>query len=340
MRILFVPQQPFFAANGGFEVQQLQTIHALRDAGIRVEMLDLWKSSYDIDLIHLFGSEVGHVQLASHLKSRGVPYVTSAMFMPQQSRWKHWIFHGIKNFIPNTALSQRIRILENSSHIITLTNWESHAIRTLLNIKDVECTVVPNGVEERFFTASKELFVNTHHLDDFVLCVSRVEHRKNQLRLARAMANTGIPTVFVGPMAEMGVKGETLYLKEFEDVVNSSPTLHWLGGIDHADPMLASAFAAARVHVLPTYIDAQGMVTTEAAAAGCSIVVGDIPTQRELYGDSVRYVNPFDESHIAKVVKSVYAEPRGSIRPPASLMPSWAEVAQKLIVVYEKALKV
>lgn len=340
MRILFVPQQPYFVVNGGFEVQQQQTILALQHAGVSVEKLDLWKPSFDADLVHLFGSEIGHVHFASLLKAQGIPYVTSAMFMPRQSRWRHRVFHALNNFIPDTALSQRIRILKNSSHIVTLTNWETEAIRTLLNVKDVECTVVPNGVEERFFHSSKDLFINTHHLDDFVLCVSRVEHRKNQLRLARAMANSGIPTVFVGPVARSGMKDESLYFKEFTDVVNSSPTLHWLGEIDHADPMLASAFSAARVHVLPTYIDAQGMVTTEAAAAGCSIVVGDIPTQRELYGDYVRYVNPFDESHIAKAVTSVYAEPRGSIRPPASLTPSWAEVAQKLIAVYEKALKV
>ena len=44
----------------------------------------------------------------------------------------------------------------------------------------------------------------------------------------------------------------------------------WLGRLDHHDPLLASAYAAARVFALPSWFETPGLAALEAALAGCS----------------------------------------------------------------------
>ena len=47
----------------------------------------------------------------------------------------------------------------------------------------------------------------------------------------------------------------------------------WLGRLDHHDPLLASAYAAARVFALPSWFETPGLAALEAALAGCSVAI-------------------------------------------------------------------
>ena len=44
--------------------------------------------------------------------------------------------------------------------------------------------------------------------------------------------------------------------------------VRWLGASDHDDPLLASAYAAARVFALPSWFETPGLAALEAALAG------------------------------------------------------------------------
>jgi glycosyltransferase involved in cell wall biosynthesis len=57
---------------------------------------------------------------------------------------------------------------------------------------------------------------------------------------------------------------------------------------------LASWLASASIYALPARYEPFGLSALEAALAGCALVLGDIPSLREIWGDAALYVPPDD----------------------------------------------
>src|SRR6185437_7691066 len=66
----------------------------------------------------------------------------------------------------------------------------------------------------------------------------------------------------------------------------------WIPAVDHDDPLLASAYAAARVFALPSWFETPGLAALEAALAGCAVVVTPNGCTREYFGPRVEYARP------------------------------------------------
>ncbi len=101
-------------------------------------------------------------------------------------------------------------------------------------------------------------------MHDFVLCVARLEPRKNQLMLLEALRDDPRPMVLIAGGAE--------YVPAYAQLCRSfprrGPTLV-LGRLPGA--MLAAAYRAAAVHCLPSWFELPGLVTLEAARHGARI---------------------------------------------------------------------
>ena len=129
-------------------------------------------------------------------------------------------------------------------------------------------------------------------------------------------------------------------MRSFESLVGQYDHLHWIPGLDHEDPVLESAYAASDVHVLVSTIEAQGLVTMEAVAAGAKAVVSDLPQIRELFTSDVHFAPTDDQRVIHDVVQRALKEPRHdwSTNDRPSWLMSWDEVALRLDAVYRSVL--
>ena len=76
----------------------------------------------------------------------------------------------------------------------------------------------------------------------------------------------------------------------------------WLPRVDHDDPLLESAYAAARVLALPSWFETPGLVALEAALAGTAVVITPHGCTREYFGDRVGYARPDRPSEIARSI--------------------------------------
>lgn len=141
---------------------------------------------------------------------------------------------------------------------------------------------------------SPELFHSEYGVRDFVLCVGRLENRKNQLMLLEALRDDDIPLVFVNSDT---VQPEYEALcKRFH---RRGKTL-FTGRIPRE--MLHSAYKAAKVHALPSWYELPGLVTLEAAWFGCNVVASDRGTVRDYLGERVFYCSPHDPVSIRRAV--------------------------------------
>jgi glycosyltransferase involved in cell wall biosynthesis len=163
--------------------------------------------------------------------------------------------------------------------------------------------VVRNPVDAPHFAAADPaLFRRETGLHDFVLCVARLEPRKNQLMLIHALRETGLPLVLLGHGTDAAFR-ETLER-------HRPPAVRVLDRLPPDSPLLASAFAAARVFALPSWAEGAPLAALEAAAAGAPLVLTDESGEREYFGDAARYADPADAGSIRDAVLAAWDSPR------------------------------
>ena len=163
--------------------------------------------------------------------------------------------------------------------------------------------VVRNPVDASLFGAADPAAFRQHvGLADFVLCVARIEPRKNQLMLVHALRDTGLPVVLVGHATS------DTYRQVLER--HATPGLRILDRLEPNSPLLASAFAAARVVALPSWAEGAPLAALEAAAAGANLVLSDESGESEYFGDLAHYCDPGDAASIRAAVLAAWDAPR------------------------------
>lgn len=86
-----------------------------------------------------------------------------------------------------------------------------------------------------------------------------------------------------------------------------APNLHLLGTLDGAE--LAYEYAKAGFFVSPAYYEPFGLAVLEAASAGCPLILGDIPTFRELWDGAAMFVAPNDAAELADAMRAMLSNP-------------------------------
>lgn len=86
----------------------------------------------------------------------------------------------------------------------------------------------------------------------------------------------------------------------------SSHNVQHLGRLDAQ--RIAEEFARASVYLFPALYEPFGLSILEAASAGCALVIGDIPSLREIWDDAAMFVDPRDPREIARAVNDVLAD--------------------------------
>jgi glycosyltransferase involved in cell wall biosynthesis len=120
--------------------------------------------------------------------------------------------------------------------------------------------VIPNGV------AAVPLNVRKREL---VLAAGRLwDEAKNVAALARIAPRLGVPVDLVGEGSPRGAIGRD---------------------------ELRAHMAGAAVFCAPARYEPFGLATLEAASAGCALVLGDIPSLRELWDGAALFVDPDDD---------------------------------------------
>ncbi|GAB4259836.1 glycosyltransferase family 4 protein [Thermincola ferriacetica] len=343
MKVAFNAPQTFNQVIGGAEIQLLKTKKALEELGVEVHLFDQWEMKVtDFDLVHNFTGDPSTYPLCSHVKKAQVPLVVSTVYWPvleyylfsdtgKKQKLLALGYHFFKKIFSAGDLQRRIYhmadiLLPNSA-------TEAKQVARDFGVELNRSFVVPNGVDRRFADAKPDLFYRRYGLKDFVLCVGRIEPRKNQLSVIRALKGTGIPLVIIGEPAYKPHPYYEACLREKDDSV------HFLGYISHDDPLLESAYAACHTFVLASWYDTPGLVALEAGLAGARVVITGKGTTRDYFADYVRYVDPRSVRDIREAVLAACGEPKNDLlRNHIMQNFLWENVGQKTLEAYRRIL--
>ncbi len=76
-----------------------------------------------------------------------------------------------------------------------------------------------------------------------------------------------------------------------------------------APPDLAEAMGRAAIYALPARYEPFGLSALEAGLAGCALVLGDLPSLREVWGDAALFVPPDDSEALRETLRRLIAAP-------------------------------
>jgi glycosyltransferase involved in cell wall biosynthesis len=69
------------------------------------------------------------------------------------------------------------------------------------------------------------------------------------------------------------------------------------------------ALGRASIFALPARYEPFGLLPLEAALCGCALVLGDIPSLREVWGETAVYVDPDDGDALQAAIEALIADP-------------------------------
>jgi glycosyltransferase involved in cell wall biosynthesis/predicted SAM-dependent methyltransferase len=369
LRILLVARKELLAGGPSIRIPILQ--QQLSKLGHTVDVCyDPAPDAAGYDVAHVFNVWAPHEALGQmrRLKQTGIPTVLSPIFLDlAESAWaakavmliftqtndpaqrekyldalangslmldKRSRAQGIEIFPGGNAMLREIIML--ADHLITLSIEEMQRISKCLGIAHRSFTLVRNAADYALFeNASAKWFVKNFGVKDFVLCVGRIERRKNQALLLQALRESGLPVVLVGQNGE----------PDYEQVCRSlaPPGTLFIPQLGRAE--LASAYAAARVCAQPSWAEGASLVDLEAAAAGCPLVVSNRASEFEYFGDAARYCDPADRKSILGAVREAYGSfekekpVRVALRERLKVTFTWENAAIATVEAYERAME-
>ncbi len=327
LRILFVYRSDV-DKNGGAAGVMVNTCNAVKDLGVQVEITyDQYPKTEGFDLAHVFNIWSPPTALAQlkHLRRSGIPVVWSPFYLHWcECAWANLVFelvyrqenapaerekilnalaagtleiNGLGRWKPNELYTGFHQVLKEMlacvDHVCLASRSEIQKLSLILGDPGVGFTVTPHGVDAlQFRNASQGHFATRFGIKDFILCVGAVDRRKNQLMLIEALKGTALPLVLIGPSYEQD------YLEVCKR--EGGGQVIYTGRL--SQELVASAYKAASVHVLPSFAEGAALSNLEAAVSECAMVVSNRSSEFEYFGDGPFYCSPNDPGSIVKAV--------------------------------------
>ncbi|GGE22973.1 glycosyltransferase [Streptococcus himalayensis] len=367
MRVLIQSRANFNEMPGGDTIQILKTKEQLEKLGVEVDIsLELEPDLSNYDLVHLTNITRIHetyIQM-KNAKSQGKPVALSTIFWPMEE-FEQKGQHGLRKLLSrylNIDNIERLKILarglknwgiwdkstvnlltvgytdmqkfviENTDIFLPNAELEMQMLNKVFGVQKKNYIVVPNAIDKDIVEKYRDVQdTEFEEYKDAIICVGRIEARKNQLALLQALQDTDYKVILVGKVSDNFKK----YFESIKDIVDKNENFFYIESIPN--DKLYKLFKLCRVSVLPSWLDTPGLVSLEAAAMGCSLAVSHIGTTVEYFGEEAFYCSPDDIESIKRAVDQAYNKRDNSVLQNKILTSyTWEEAAKGTLEAYKK----
>lgn len=359
MRVAFLARATLFSDRGGDTMQIEKTAEGLRKLGVDVDVFSIDQSFeyLNYDLLHLF-NVIRPADFLNYSEQNKVPFVLSTIYVNYAEADKstrkdlvgklsriigansmeylkviaRWIKNGEQirnlNYLLLGHKSSVKQLLIRAKLLLPNSHSEMRRIEADYNIKN-DYRAIPNAVNASLFEDEAS---TPWQLRKGVICVGRIEPRKNQLNLIKALSGKDIELLIIG---KAGVN-HTNYVRACKAAAGSN--VKFLSQLPF--DQLIHYFKTARVHVLPSWFETTGLSSLEAAALGCNVVVTTKGDTEEYFQKDAWYCNPADIKNIENVVMDAYnAEQNQNLAQRIQKDYVWDITAKKTLDAYKEVLK-
>lgn len=340
MKIVLVNHGTASEWGGGDSVQIKETAKRLIQRGHQVSIQNSDEPTVKgADIAHIFNSRVSSsfTKQIAKCKEAGVPIVVSPIWISiGKAIWGSRAVYGLlkKGVMEGEdSIKKEMELLIKRELILKLENGELNSngigtynldwikdvskllrdvdgilpnswlelksIQTDLNWCGEKYEIAPYGVDPRIFLDAdpKKFREYTNIEGPFVMQAGRIEAGKNQAMLCWALRKTNIPIVLIG-----GTKHWPKYAELCKAISGDNLKI-----IDHLpQELLASAYAAAKVHCLASWMDTCGLVSLEAGLNNTPIVGSTFGHELEYLKGDAWLADPADPQNIALAIQNAW----------------------------------
>jgi len=354
-----IARRTLHSSPGGDTIQIVSTAKYLKLLDIEVDIFigdgEVDYSKYDI--MHFFNI-IRPDDILPHIFKSKLPYVVSTIFVDFSEYEKNR--KGVLGLLANIISSDNLeylkaigRFLKNGDKIsskyylfkghrasikyiarkakLLLPNSHSEYLRFVKKYKiESPYFKIPNAIDNSVF--SKDISPNKA-FENHVISVGRIEGRKNQLNLIKALKETDLFLTIIGQSSPNHIA----YYNECVKIINESDNMQLIDHMDHIQ--LASIFKAAKVHVLPSWFETTGLSSLEAAIMDCNIVVSQKGDTKEYFQDLAYYCEPEDIISIKNAVLKAFNTPNeSSLKQLILEQYVWEKTAEQTLKAYNSIL--
>lgn len=349
MRILFATYSLAFQNPGGGE-RVLQALkRSLEELGHEVTLFHTWNQDpSQFEVVHYFSTiERSHWQAFKRAAPRVPLCITPVFHSPQGIRGSLYLTKlKMSDYLFSLLEDERgfVSDLKIPNYFFPTTPAEAASLEAL-GVSSQKMQVLPNGVADGFLESDGSLFRKHFGINGpFVLHVGRFHPVKNHFALLEVAKITKGNFVFIGS-ADID---QTDYFDRFVKEAKNIEALDKTGGtkiqiisaLSNTDPLLASAFAAASVFVMPSLFETFGMTALEAALAGTPVIFSKTFQSLKWFEVFGTPVEPHDVRGMAHLINQAHRTPRISLAVRKQLQQqfSWPFIAQQLARKYQELL--
>lgn len=363
LRVLFCSRPTLFSGPGGDTIQILKTAEMLRAFGCHVEVsVDPDPPLDGFDILHIFNLTRPQALVPAAAAHRlGIPVVLSPIYVDYREAdrvargpLQRLLFRALPGSSAEylkIAARALVNREANCGTTVVLRKGFRRAQRELLSFASVllpnsesemrrirrdfpearrlDYAVVPNAVDHRLFDPGTTSPASEFR--DCVLSVGRIERRKCQLELVRALKNTGLRLVLLGKPGPNQIG----YFEQIKREADSRVT--FIGHVEHGE--LPRYYAACKVHALVSWMETTGLSSLEAGAMGANLVITEKGDTRDYFGDDAFYCSPDSVASIREAVLAAHRSPRSpALRERILRLYTWEQTARATIGAYRSLL--
>lgn len=343
MKVLMQSRKNFFDLRGGDTVQLEKTKSELEKLGVEVDFsLEFEPDLSQYDLVHL--SNVTRIQetylQVKNAKKQGKKIALSTIFWPMDEFEKQGqvgirkfinSFFGIDNQERIKAIARYIKD-KNSRNEATKNLWkigytkmQQYVVRNVdyflpnsememdefcksFGVEKKGYKVIPNAIDADIAKLQDATVIpeEFEKYRDSIICVGRIEPRKNQLSLVKALDQSGYKLVLVGAVSD-NQKG---YFADIKEILDRNENFHYIPRIENSK--LYQLYKVCKVSTLPSWLDTPGLVSLEAAAMGCNLAISSKGSTTEYFGNYAEYCLPDDIEGIRRAIDTAYKRNKDS----------------------------
>ncbi len=224
--------------------------------------------------------------------------------------------------------------------LLTVSNYSKRKISEQYHVSIDDIIVTPNAVSEEFYNFeyskddSRDVIKNNFGIGNYILYVSRVEPRKNQLLLLKtylelALWNENLSLVFIGKNSLDS--GLSEYIETLSDDIKHH--ILWLEQVEFID--LKHFLNAAKLFVYPSKAEGFGIPPLEAAALETPVLCSNT-TAMEDFDFFEPFVFDPNDAHqfkieLKKIIEKLSNIDTKNIKTKVLLQYSWQKSANKLV---------
>lgn len=368
MKVLMQSRKNFYSLPGGDTVQLLKTKAELEKLGVIVDIsLELEPNLKEYDIVHLSNLtriQETYIQM-KNARKQNKPIVLSTIYWPTeefekmgQVGWRKILNKflninteeklkaGYRYFtnkeernratlelIKNKYTEMQTEVLKGVDCCLPNSKTEMEKIEETLGVPIDKFIVVPNGIDKRIVESSERKLSDFEKYRDAIICVGRIDTRKNQLNLVKALDGSGKKLILVGTVSD----NHKHYFEQIKPILDKNKYFEYIPYIENE--RLYELFRVCKVNALPSWFDTPGLVSLEAAAMGCNLAISEKGTTRDYFEDLAYYCDPDDIESIKVAVEKAWLAPRNEkLKEKVLKYYTWEEAAAQTLNGYQMAL--